>query len=305
MNPLYARTMVDRRSQELVFDRLFYRSAITNELKSRLVDSYERLEDGRKLKVILKDGVRWHDGKAFGPSDVCFTVDAMLDSRTPSEIAKEYRESLVGCEKINRENAAVIEFVKAYHNPRERIAFSVLPEHAFDGTSISPDTDFSARPIGTGPMKGSQGRREVKFSATPTPTTTPRSPSCRWRRGAIPSSRCARCSTPGVHGVVSVSPPLRPDVAASDDVALKSYDLRSWWFMALNTGTPALADKRVRQALHHTLDRTTLRELTIGVDPNDTNPPCEFVSGPFVQSSRTTTDRSRSRSDPTRPAVAS
>ena len=26
-------------------------------------------------------------------------------------------------------------------------------------------------------------------------------------------------------------------------------------------------------------------ELTIGVDPDDSNPPCEFVSGPFVQSS--------------------
>ena len=44
-------------------------------------------------------------------------------------------------------------------------------------------------------------------------------------------------------------------------------------------------DKRVRQALNLTLDRVILRELTIGVDPEDNNPPCEFVSGPFVQSS--------------------
>ena len=73
--------------------------------------------------------------------------------------------------------------------------------------------------------------------------------------------------------------------AASDDVALKSYDLRSWWFVALNTSSAFLKDKRVRQALNLTLDRVSLRELTIGVDANDANPPCEFVSGPFVQSS--------------------
>ena len=47
MNPLFAKTMVDHRSHELVFDRLFYRSSVTNELESRLVTSYEKLEGGK------------------------------------------------------------------------------------------------------------------------------------------------------------------------------------------------------------------------------------------------------------------
>jgi len=46
LNPLFARSMVDHRSNELVFDRLFYRSAITNEVRSRLVDRFEVLENG-------------------------------------------------------------------------------------------------------------------------------------------------------------------------------------------------------------------------------------------------------------------
>ena len=28
-----------------------------------------------------------------------------------------------------------------------------------------------------------------------------------------------------------------------------------------------------------------LREFTVGVDPDAANPPCEFVSGPFIQAS--------------------
>ena len=286
LNPLFARTMVDRRSQELVFDRLYYRSAITNELKSRLVSRpAERLEDGRKLKLYLKEGIKWHDGKAFGPDDICFTIDAMLDPSTPSEIAKDFRESIVGCDKVNRDNAAVIEFVKPYHNPEERIAFSVLPEHIFDSTSISPDLDFSARPVGTGPMKGSRGSRVVKFTSFPNEHHNARIDELSMTEGGDPFVQVRTLLNAGVQGLISVAPPLRPDIAASDDVALKSYDLRSWWFMALNTSTPALADRRVRQAINHTLDRSALRELTVGVDPNDTNPPCEFVSGPFVQSS--------------------
>lgn len=285
MNPLFARSMVDKRSQELTFDRLFYRSAITNELKSRLVTKYERLDDGMKLKIFLKEGVKWHDGKNFGPKDVCFTIDAMLNPDTPSTIAKEYREAIVACEAIPRENAAVVEFVKVYHNPQERIAFSVLPEHAFDSTTISPDLPFSTRPIGTGPMQGSKGRREVKFTKFKNAHHDPYIDTLSQAEGGDPLVQVRTLLNGGVQGVISVAPPLRPDVAASDDVALKSYDLRSWWFIALNTASSALSDVRVRRALDMTIDRSQLRELTIGVDPNDANPPCEFVSGPFVQSS--------------------
>jgi len=82
-----------------------------------------------------------------------------------------------------------------------------------------------------------------------------------------------------------VAPNFRADVAASDDLTLKSYDLRSWWFIAINNKKSPLDDKRVRQALNLILDRTELREKAIGVKPGDRNSPCEFISGPFVPTS--------------------
>ncbi|MFK7928299.1 MAG: ABC transporter substrate-binding protein [Myxococcota bacterium] len=285
MNPLYTRTMVDRRSHELVFDRLFYRSAITNELRSRLVDRFQILEGGKKIKITLKPGVKWHDGKALGPADVCFTIDAMLNTKNPSNESKDYRDSLAGCEALPKENAAVVAFKKIYHNPRERIAFHVLPKHKFDSTTISQEDDFALRPVGTGPMKASKGRREVSFTAVPNAHHQPNIDRAQLKEGGDPFVQVRTLINGGVQGVVSVAPPLRPEVAASDDVALKSYDLRSWWFIAVNTSNGALKKKEVRQALNLSLDRAELRELTIGVDKDDPNPPCEFISGPFVQSS--------------------
>lgn len=285
MNPLFARSMVDRRSHELVFDRLFYRSAITNELKSRLVSRFEVQEGGKKLKMWFVEGVKWHDGKPFGPADVCFTIEAMLNPATPSTIARDFKEALVGCTALPKENAAVVEFVKAYHNPRERVAFSVLPKHAFESTAIAPDAEFSTRPVGTGPMRGAKGRREVKFTAVPNAHHAARIQTLQQSEGGDPFVQIRTLLNAGVQGVVSVPPPHRPDIAASDDVALKSYDLRSWWFIALNTNSSVLKDRRIRQAINLSIDRSQLRELTIGVDPQDNNPPCEFVSGPFVQSS--------------------
>ena len=38
--------------------------------------------DGKKIKVTLKEGIKWHDGKPLTPEDVCFTVDALLNNAT-------------------------------------------------------------------------------------------------------------------------------------------------------------------------------------------------------------------------------
>jgi peptide/nickel transport system substrate-binding protein len=285
MNPLFAKLMVDFRTHELVFDRLYFRSAITNELKSRVADKFEKVDGGLGVKVHLKDGIKWHDGNKLSPADVCFTIDAMLDPKTPSPIAKPYRETIASCEALDKENSAVIKFKKVYHQPLEHLGFSILPKHKFTSTTVAPDSEFSSRPVGTGPMKGSKGRREVRFDVFPNVHHAAKIDVLSLSEGVDPYVSVQTLVNGGVHGLISVPPNLRPDVAAQDDVALKSYDLRSWWFIAVNTNKGPLKDKRVRQALNLSVDRSELREFAVGVDKNDENPPCEFVSGPFVQSS--------------------
>ena len=286
MNPLFARTMVDRRAHELVFDRLYYRSAVTSEIKSRVVESEESLEDGVKLAITLKSGIKWHDGEPLKASDLCFTVDAMLDPGTPSHLSKSYREVIAGCEADDKKRVATVTFVKHFYNPTERLAFPILPSHVFDGnTAVVPDHEFSARPVGTGPMKGSQGRREVRFTAVPNLHHNANVGILSMGEGGDPLVQVRTLLNGGVQGVITVAPPFRTDVSATDDVALKSYDLRSWWYVAVNISRPILAKKDVRQALNYAIDRFELRRLTMGYDPDDVVQPCQFISGPFIPSS--------------------
>ncbi|MEC7947083.1 MAG: ABC transporter substrate-binding protein [Myxococcota bacterium] len=284
MNPLFAASMVDYRSQELVFDRLWFHDAVTNELKSRVVAKHEIVDGGKGVKITLVPGIKWHNGKSLTSKDVCFTVDAMLDPKTASPVASAYREKLSGCETSGN-NSAVIKFKKVFHNPREQLGFAILPQSAFSSTAITPELDFSARPTGTGPFKGSRGRRGVIFDAVANGHHAPKIAQLQLSEGGDPQIQVKTIVNNGVQGIIAVPPPYRPDLSASDDVALKSYDLRSWWFIAVNTSKGALADKRVRQALNVLIDRTELRQLSIGVKPGEQNSPCEFISGPFVQSS--------------------
>lgn len=285
MNPVYARTMVDFRSHELVFDRLYYRSPITNELMSRVLEKDEILNNGQMLKVTPKKDIKWHDGKKLSPDDICFTVNAMLNPKNASTYAKLYRESIKSC-TVEGKESALITFNKTYPIPKERASFPILPAHVFgNNTAIAVDHPFSNEPIGTGPTKGVKTRRTVAFTKMENIHRTPNITELKMSEGGDPFVQVRTIVNAGVHGIIQVGPALRPEVAASDDVALKSYDLRSWWFMALNTANGALKNKDVRKAIHLSLDRDELRELTIGVDPNDKNPPCEFISGPFIQSS--------------------
>ena len=285
MNPLFARSMVDYRTHELMFDRLFFRSPITNEIETRILESYEMGADNTSLRVVVKEGIQWHDGESMGPNDICFTVAAMLDPGTASPVVKPFREAIKGCEYNNRDRSATITLNKPYHDPYDRLGFSVLPEHAFPGTAVSPDLDFSHRPIGSGPMRGSKGTRGVRFTAVPNGHHNARIEVMNLQPGGDAFVQIRTLMANGVQGVVTVPPALRPEVQASDDVALKSYDLRSWWFIAVNTTRGPLQNKKIRQALDYSIDRSELREFTIGYDANDPSPPCEFISGPFVQSS--------------------
>jgi peptide/nickel transport system substrate-binding protein len=285
LNPLYAQSMVDFRSQELVFDRIYFHSPIDNRIMSRVVEKGELAEGGKAYKLTLKAGLKWHDGKPVTSKDVCFTVNAMLDPKTPSPMAAGYRTVLAGCE-AQAPTVALVRFTKVFHNPQERLGFALLPEAPFQGnTAISPDLDFSAHPIGSGAYKGNKGRRGVTFEAYPNGHHAATIAQLSLQEGGDPVVQVVTLRNNGVQGIVAVPPPLRADVSASDDLQLKSYDLRSWWFMAVNSKKGALADKRVRQALNLIIDRTDLREKSIGVKPGEQNSPCEFISGPFVQSS--------------------
>ena len=288
MNPLFARSMVDFRSHELVFDRLFYRDAVTNKITSKVVARFERLDEGEAFRVWLKDGVKWHDGKPATGEDVCFTVDLLLDPAVPSRIAKGYREAIKSCSYDSSDGSATIRFNKAYHSPREQLAFSLLPKHVLEGSKPSPDLEFLSRPVGTGAMKGTMGRQAVKYTAVPNAHHDAKIRVLLQSEGGDPYVQVRTVLNKGVTGIVSVAPPLRPEIAASDEIGLKSYDLRSWWYIAVNTHRAPLDDVRVRQALNAALDRQELRTLTIGVTPDqakEEGSPCEFVSGPFVPSS--------------------
>ncbi|MBT3218321.1 MAG: ABC transporter substrate-binding protein [Proteobacteria bacterium] len=282
LHPLFPRNMADIRAQTLVFDRLFYRSSINDERRSRLVGKYEKRDE--QFILTLTPDIYWHDGEDFTAEDVCFTVRAILDPGTPTTLDNNIRESLVGCQ-TDGELTATITMKRAHHDFRDRLGFAILPEHVFNTTTLSPDHDFGTRPIGTGSMSAIRGRRAVKFQAFPNAHHQPSITNLIISEGGAPLVQMRTLLNGGIQGLTNVPPSLRKDIARVDDFVLKSYDLRSVWYIAINTHNEVLGNAVVRQALQHLIHPPRLVELTIGIDPDDLLPVVEYVSGPFLPSS--------------------
>ena len=80
----------------------------------------------------------------------------MLDPGTPSPIAAHYRDFITGRE----EKSAQVALIRNRVLPKLRESRIPHPScQRVQLTAVSPDLQFSARPIGTGPFSGKRGLR--------------------------------------------------------------------------------------------------------------------------------------------------
>jgi len=108
--------------------------------------------DGLNWKVMLRDGVRWHDGKPFTAEDVKFTLELLVDPdfrswrRAGHELVRDI--SVVSPTEITWR-------MEKPYAPYFSILAStfITPKHAFDGVADKNNAPFNNTPIGTGAFK--------------------------------------------------------------------------------------------------------------------------------------------------------
>lgn len=152
INPLYALNRdVDSDLSYLVYSRLFNYNT-DGRLVNDLADNVVISPDGKEYLVIIKSGVKWHNGAPLNTDDVLFTFNLMKDPAYNSS----WRSSLaaVEAEKIDEKT---IKFVlnEAYAPFLELLTFGILPKSIWENISPSAAAlnDLNLKPIGSGPYK--------------------------------------------------------------------------------------------------------------------------------------------------------
>lgn len=129
----------------LVFDRLVDIDQETYQPKPWLAESWKWSDDGLTLTLDLRDDVKFHSGREFGPSDVIFTLNAAKDPAAGSQVSS-ILERIASMEQTG-DHEVQITLSKPTSNLFDALMFlPVVDEETYAGAASGDKV------IGTGPF---------------------------------------------------------------------------------------------------------------------------------------------------------
>jgi len=157
INPLYVSGTADSWVTELVWDRLM-RVGQDGLPKPWAAEKVEWVSD-KQAKIVLREGMKWHDGKPVTAEDVKFSFEAPLSGEVPM-----YKPFVSNIESIEIVDDTTLLFnlkkASAAFETATLAKVNIVPKHIWEPIleklKASPDNAESAQeevPIGSGPYK--------------------------------------------------------------------------------------------------------------------------------------------------------
>lgn len=161
INPLYALTSdVDNDLTHLIYSGLLRYDAEQG-LIPDLAESFEVSEDGKVYTFVLRDDIKWHDGKPLLIDDIMFTFSALQNPDYRSPLQGSYSGTVI--EQVDEKR---IRFVlsEPFAPFLSLLTIGILPSHAWQdiapyNAALSP---LNQKPIGTGPFEFSKLTKDSK-----------------------------------------------------------------------------------------------------------------------------------------------
>jgi peptide/nickel transport system substrate-binding protein len=118
-----------------------------------LAESWTYGKDGKSLTIILRKGVKWHDGKPFTAADVKFTLELVNNP----EMASVFSSRLKDVGKITVRDARTVDIALLQMDASLPDAFTnimMLPEHLLGKMAVKElrTSNWWKSPVGTGPF---------------------------------------------------------------------------------------------------------------------------------------------------------
>jgi len=135
-----------------IYETLIERNNETLELEPLLAESWEISEDKLKYTFKIKEGIKWHDGEPFTSEDVVFSYKTIMDPKVDTPQLRSYFQEI---EDVKAIDDLTVEFTYArpYFLALEFCGgMPIVPKHIFDTGDFNTNPAGRA-PVGTGPYK--------------------------------------------------------------------------------------------------------------------------------------------------------
>lgn len=245
----------------LVFDRLVDLDPDTLQPLPWLATEWEWAEDRMSLRLALRDDVTWHSGRAFGPEDVIFTLNAAQDPEARSQVAGIL--SQIASVEATGDHEVTIILGKPTSNLFDALAFNpIVDSDTYDESAGGQDV------IGTGPFVWSEYTAGQELVVTANADYWAGAPGLQTITVRAVENAQALISglQSGQMQLVGGVPGRDIGVLADDDryTLLSVESSYQQTYLAADTTTAPFDDLRVRQALQHAVDRQRVVEQVYG-----------------------------------------
>jgi peptide/nickel transport system substrate-binding protein len=246
-----------------------------------LAESWEFSKDCRDLTFRLRPGVKWHDGQPFTADDVVFTWQTIVDSKVPSPYKSEY--GLVESVRADGPNVVRVHYSQPFAKALTNWATWILPKHLLEryvreGRIREAPQNWSA-PVGTGPYRFKELRSGEKVVLVSNPDYWEGRPYIsRIVYRIIPSQATTflELKAKGVDSMLLTA--LQYQRQTSYPAFKQAYQRfrhpgNAYTYVGFNLKDPRFADRRVRQAFAHAIDKRQVMEgVRLGLAREATGP---------------------------------
>ena len=285
VNPLAARTQVDRNLVALVFSSLVERGA-DGTLIPGLASSWTADATGKSWTFTLRPDARWHDGTPVTSRDVVYTINVLRNPEYAGPGAGSWRE--VAATAID-ERTVQLDLASPLGGFLELATQPIAPAHLLETVPVGElaDDPFSRAPVGSGPFVLTELDDDHAVlepaaiaqlgdpGAEPTPASIPSDPLgtiTPTRRPDLPEPKLARMElrffdeapeleaafeAGGLDAASGLGAEDAVDLATAESAELLRYPGTTLTTVLLNQrpSHPELRDPAVRLALLQAIDR--------------------------------------------------
>jgi peptide/nickel transport system substrate-binding protein len=273
--PLLATDSSSHAISSLIFNGLVKYDRDLN-IVGDLAESWDISKDGLVITFRLRKGVRWHDGRPFTADDVLFTYHLTIDPKTPTAYAGDFLK-VKKAEVLDSHTFRVI-YDKPFAPALMSWSSAVMPKHLMEGAEITK-SPLARQPIGTGPYRFKEWKTGQKIALVYNPDYFEGRPYLDGRVMRIIPDMATMFLELRARGIDMMGlTPLQYTRQTENRFFRNNfrkyrYLSFAYTYMGFNLQNPMFADRRVRQALAHAVNKEELIDgILLGLGKEATGP---------------------------------
>jgi len=250
-----------------IYDGLTYRGP-DMEIVPALAESWETLDDGKRIRFKLRTGVTFHNGEDFNAEAVKFTFDRLLGTEGGKGPQRSNYTSITEIEIIDDNT---VDFHLGAPDPVLLTKLAGYGAMIVPPKYVSENTDefFNLNPVGTGPFKFVSYDPKVSLKLEAFDNfwrDKAKLSELEYRFITEPATAVAELQAGRVDVVIPPTIPVSmvPTIEADPNLVLASVTSPTVWALRYNTRDGITADERVRKAMIMAVDREMIVNEILG-----------------------------------------